>query len=61
LFFRGSLGAGHPLASPVPSSCACARPELLVLNAGFVALFLGSACLFQRGAHGRLEPAASDA
>ncbi|MCY1023405.1 hypothetical protein [Pyxidicoccus sp. MSG2] len=27
--------------------------ELLALNAGFVALFLGSAWLLQRGAHGR--------
>ena len=35
--------------------------ELLTLNAGFVAMFLGSAWLFRRGAHGRLEPAASDA
>lgn len=35
--------------------------ELLVLNAGFVAMFLGSAWLFQRGVRGRLKPGAPDA
>ena len=29
--------------------------EILVLNAGFVAMFLASAWLFPRGAHGRLD------
>jgi hypothetical protein len=33
--------------------------ELLVLNAGFVAMFLGSAWLFQHGAHGRRKPGPS--
>jgi hypothetical protein len=45
-------GWGLPWSPPV---------ELLTLDAGFVALFLGSAWLFRRGAHGRLEPASSDA
>jgi hypothetical protein len=35
--------------------------EVLALNAIFVALFLGSAWLFQRGAPGRAEPASPDA
>ncbi|NTX41631.1 hypothetical protein HUA78_45095 [Myxococcus sp. CA033] len=39
-------GWGMPWSPPV---------ELLTLNAGFIAMFLGSAWLFQRGAHGRLE------
>ncbi|MCP3138213.1 hypothetical protein [Pyxidicoccus xibeiensis] len=34
--------------------------EVLTLNAGFIALFLGAAWLFQRGARGRFQPAASD-
>ena len=45
-------GWGLPWSPPV---------ELLTLNAGFVALFLAAAWLFQRGAHGRLEPTSSDA
>jgi hypothetical protein len=36
-------GWGLPWSPPV---------EILALNAGFVALFLGAAWLFQRGAHG---------
>ncbi|MFY2558329.1 hypothetical protein ACN469_11915 [Corallococcus terminator] len=35
--------------------------EILVLNAGFVALFLGAAWLFKRGARGQRESVSSDA
>ena len=35
--------------------------EVLTLNAGFVALFLGAAWLFQRSAQARAEPASSGA
>jgi hypothetical protein len=39
-------GLGHPWSGPL---------ELTVLNGFFVALFVGSAWLFRRAAHGRLE------
>jgi hypothetical protein len=43
-------GWGMPWSPPL---------EVLTLNAFFVALFLGAASLFRRGAHGRREPASS--
>ena len=39
-------GLGHPYSGPL---------ELSLLNGFFVALFVGSAWLFRRAAHGRLE------
>ncbi|MFP2903492.1 hypothetical protein ACLESD_00130 [Pyxidicoccus sp. 3LFB2] len=45
-------GWGMPWSPPL---------EILTLNAGFIAMFLAAAWLFQQGARGRREAAASDA